>query len=77
MDVIPAPQTGRYRATGLGKVLEEQGRKRRWLARRVGISEPYLSRIIAGDKTIDRARGERIGALLGVPFFLLFEFADR
>ena len=77
MSVTTSPQTGRYRATGLSKVMEEQGRKRRWLARRVGISEPYLSRIIAGDKTIDRARGERIGALLGVPFFLLFEFAER
>ncbi len=76
MSVTANRQSNRYRATGLGKVLEEQGRKRRWVARRVGISEPYLSRIIAGDKTIDRARGERIGALLGVPFFLLFEFAD-
>jgi hypothetical protein len=67
--------TERYRATELGQVIDAQGRKRRWVADRVGISESYLSRIIAGEKTIDRARGERIGSLLGVPFFVLFEVA--
>ena len=58
------------------RVIDEQGRKRRWLAERVGVSEAYLSLIIAGSRTVDRALGERIGALLGVPFFLLFEIAE-
>lgn len=66
----------RYRATGLGEVIDAQGRKRRWVADRVGMSEAYLSMIISGERTVDRGQGERIGALLGVPFFLLFEFAQ-
>lgn len=68
-------RTERYRAVRLGEVIDAQGRKRRWVADRVGMSEAYLSMIISGERTVDRAQGERICALLGVPFFLLFEFA--
>ncbi len=62
----------RYVATHLGDVLESQGRKQCWLAGRIGVSGGYISLIIAGERTVDRATGERIAALLGVPFFLLF-----
>jgi len=62
----------RYRATHLGDVLESQGRKQRWLAERIGVSGGYVSLIVAGERTVDRATGERIAALLDVPFFLLF-----
>jgi hypothetical protein len=75
MVITGVVQAERYRATGLGEVIDEQGRKRRWLADRVGVSEAYLSMIISGMRTVDRSLGERIGALLGVPFFLLFELA--
>jgi transcriptional regulator with XRE-family HTH domain len=59
-------------ATHLGDVLESQGRKQRWLAERIGVSGGYVSLIIAGERTVDRETGERIAALLDVPFFLLF-----
>ena len=62
----------RYRATHLGDVLESQGRKQRWLAERIGVSGGYVSLIVAGERTVDRATGERIAALLDVPFFFFF-----
>lgn len=63
----------RYVATHLGDVLDSQGRKQRWLAARIGVSGGYISLIIAGERTVDREMGERIAALLDVPFFLLFK----
>ena len=67
----------RYVATHLGDVLESQGRKQCWLAGRIGVSGGYVSLIIAGERTVDRETGERIAALLGVPFFLLFSLGKQ
>lgn len=67
----------RYRATHLGKVLDEQGRKRSWLAERAGVTGGYVTMIISGERTVDLVLGERIAALLDVPFFLLFELRER
>src|SRR3954453_6864269 len=64
----------RYVATAnLAAVLEVQGRKQAWLARRLGISTSLLCLIIGGAKTVDRARGQQIADALGVPFRLLFK----
>ena len=67
----------RYRATHLGEVLEGQGRKRSWLAERVGVTGGYVTMIISGERTVDQVLGEQIAALLDVPFFLLFELRGR
>lgn len=67
----------RYAATGLAAVLAEQGRKQAWLAERSGVSEAFISRLLRGTLTVDRAQGERMASLLGVPFFVLFELHDR
>lgn len=67
----------RYRATHLGEVLDGQGRKRSWLAERVGVTGGYVTMIISGERTVDQVLGERIAALLDVPFFLLFELRER
>jgi transcriptional regulator with XRE-family HTH domain len=67
----------RYTATYLGDVLETQGRKQRWLAERIGVSGGYVSLIIGGERTVDRETGERIAALLDVPFFLLFSLGNQ
>jgi transcriptional regulator with XRE-family HTH domain len=58
-------------------VLDEQGRKRRWLAERIGVSESLISKLLAGKHTIDQEQGERIASALGVPFFVLFELRER
>lgn len=71
------PSNQRYVATNLAAVLEAQGRKRTWLAERVGVSDALLYKIVAGAKTADRGLGERIAACLGVPFGVLFEFRER
>ena len=67
----------RFRATHLGAVLECQGRKQRWLAERIGVTGGYVSLIIAGERTVSRAQGEQIAALLDVPFFLLFTLGEQ
>ena len=48
-----------------------------WLAQRVGVSQGYMSKIVAGTKCIDRPLGERMAAALDVPFSVLFEFRVR
>jgi transcriptional regulator with XRE-family HTH domain len=67
----------RYVSTNLAAVLEAQGRMRRWLAERVGVSESLISKVLARTKTVDQALGERIADVLGVPFSVLFEFHER
>ena len=67
----------RYLATNLGHVLESQGRKQCWLAERVGVSGAYVSLIVGGERTVDRATGELIATLLDVPFFLLFTLGEQ
>ena len=67
----------RYGATNLEAVLDAQGRKRRWLAERIGVSESFVSKLLAGRLTVDRQQGERVAAALGVPFFVLFELRER
>ena len=62
------------RATELGRVLEEEGRKARWLAARVGISESHLSRIVSGERLISESLAQRIASALGHDFGVLFEF---
>ncbi len=67
----------RYIAQNLGSTLDAQGRKRRWLAHQVGVSESLISKVIAGERTVDHALAERITAIVGIPFFLLFDLHER
>ncbi len=68
-------QRTRYQSTNLDRVLADQGRKQRWLARRVGVSESLVSMLISGERTISADMAERIAAALDVPLFLLFELS--
>ncbi len=78
MSGINVAEKARYVATAnLVAVVDAQGRKRNWLADRVGVSETLLYKIVLGSKTADRALGERIAEALGVPFCVLFEFRGR
>ncbi len=65
--------SGRYRATHLAAVLEEQGRRRDWLAATVGISPALVSMILSGERWASEDVAERIARALGVPLFLVFE----
>jgi transcriptional regulator with XRE-family HTH domain len=67
----------RYEVSNLESVLHEQGRTQRWLADRVGVSESLISKLLTGKRTISRELGERIGAAIGVPFFVLFKLHER
>ena len=67
----------RYWATNLAAVLETQGRTRRWLAERLGVSESLISKVLARRKTVSAEQGEQIAVAVGVPFDLLFELRYR
>lgn len=67
----------RYVSSNLGTVLTEQGRKQKWLAQRVGVSESLIAKVIAGDRSVNARLAGRIAQELNIPLFLLFEFHDR
>lgn len=64
-----------FRATQLERVLAEQGRKARWLAQEVGISESHLSRIVTGERRVSEALATRISKAIQTPLFLVFELS--
>lgn len=57
----------RLRATQLEEVIRSQGRTKRWLASRVGLSESYLGRIVNGTFPVHEEKAVRIANELGVP----------
>ena len=67
----------RFKATeGLATTLVTQGRKQRWLANQLGISDGQMSRVLSGEKTMPEELANKAASLLQVPFFLLFELTD-
>ena len=66
----------RLRATHLNDVIRNQGRTKRWLAGRVGLSESYLGRIISGTFPVREDKAQEIADILGEPLFLLFDSTD-
>lgn len=56
----------------LAAVLEVQGRKQAWLAKRLEISRSLFCLIMGGAKVVTRPRGQQIADALGVPLKLLF-----
>lgn len=64
----------RYTAPKLRAILNAQGRRQDWLAAQVGISGALLNRAMGETRTIDEATALRIAAVLGVPFFVAFDF---
>lgn len=60
----------------LSETLVGQGRKGRWLASQVGVSESSISRLMSGKQTVDEGVAKQISLILGTPFFMLFEYAE-
>ena len=74
-----ATATRRYTPnTKLRSVLDEQGRKRAWLARKAGVSESLIRFLLADPpkRTVGEPVAERIALALGVPLFLVFDGTD-
>jgi len=67
----------RYLATGLADVIEAQGRRKDWLAAKVGLHFSTIGKVASRQRTIGQADAERVAHILGVPFFLLFELHER
>lgn len=57
-------------------MFNSQGRKLQWLASKAGLSEPFTSRVIRGERTIGEEKAQRIAEALGTPLFLIFECTD-
>lgn len=70
-------ETERYSSENLGDVLRQQGRKARWLAGQIGVSESLISMVISGSRTLGREHAERVADILGEPFFVLFKIHER
>lgn len=68
--------TERYTAHAVIPTVRKQGRNVAWLSREVGISRQYMSDVAHGHIPVRRELAERIGAVLGVPFFVLFGVSD-
>lgn len=68
--------TKRYRATHLKTVMDEQGRKRAWLARKAGVSESMVRFILAGERTASHDVASRISLAVGVPISFVFDGTD-
>lgn len=58
--------------TVLVQILEEQGRRQGWLARRMGVSDSHLSRLLTGEKAMSPARAEQIAAILALPLAVFY-----
>lgn len=66
----------RLRATALANVYRSQGRKLSWISRKAGLSEPFTSRVIRGERTIALSKAQLMADALGAPLFLLFESTE-
>jgi transcriptional regulator with XRE-family HTH domain len=64
------PVTG-VDASGLLPILRERGISNRWLARRIGVNEGYLSHVLQGRRRITEERAARAAELLGIPLALV------
>jgi transcriptional regulator with XRE-family HTH domain len=69
-------EQARYTGTRLGLVMKEQGRTKRWLAQRIGVSESLVGKVISGDRTMPEYKARLAAAALGLPFGVLFELRD-
>lgn len=65
--------TPRYRATGLARVLDEQGRRRDWFARQLGVSPTTVTLMIAGKRTASDQHVRIAARVLDSPLDRLFE----
>jgi transcriptional regulator with XRE-family HTH domain len=50
----------------IAQVLEEQGRKRIWLAEKLGVSPGHLTRLLQGERPWTEDLVERAAGLLGI-----------
>ena len=53
-------------AEELAKIVDEQGRTRRWIAMKMGVSDATVSLWLSGGRTLPDARAAELAALLGM-----------
>lgn len=70
-------ESPRYYGHNVAQVLRSQGRKARWLAGEVGVSESLISKLVRGERLASEQLAEDIARSLGVPLCLLFELHER
>jgi hypothetical protein len=68
--------SGRLSGVPIKKVLDAQGRRQDWLANQLSVSPATVNRWIRGNRTLDVRTGERVAAVLGVPFVLLWNMPN-
>lgn len=65
-----------YLATNLERVIEEQGRQKKWIADKVGVAPSMITMYAKRQRMVPPDRAERIAELLGVPLFFAFEMTE-
>lgn len=69
--------TRRYDGSQAKGLLDAQGRHQKWVARRIGISESYISLILSGKRPVSESLAQRIADLLGVEMWRAFAVHER
>lgn len=70
-------RTQRLTATNLNEVIEAQGRRKRWLAEQVGVSESLIGKIALGQRTISAPLASKIALLLNEDVDRLFALYEQ
>jgi plasmid maintenance system antidote protein VapI len=51
----------------LARLIDEQGRRKGWVARQAGIHPAHLSKVLSGERRITPALARRLAGIFGVP----------
>jgi hypothetical protein len=60
----------------LRQEIKRQGRHLGWLAQHLGVSTSFMSRVVAGERTIPEPAARLLVALIGGDLGMLFELPD-
>jgi plasmid maintenance system antidote protein VapI len=72
--VVLMTSTGVRATARLGEVVA-QGRKPRWLASQIGVSESHLSRVVSGERRLQLTKAEALADLLRVDLADVFDLS--
>lgn len=66
--------SGKTQGDLIAETLSSQGRKQKWLAAQIGVTESFMSKVIAGHRRLQPQAAARVAEVLGLPLFLLSDF---
>lgn len=58
---------------GLRAALDDRGLRYSWVAERIGVSRPFFSMVLGGERKLGVERARHLADLIGADFFSLFD----